>query len=81
MISLSYPAYFSSGAKKPPIIEKAMSPVCGEMVETTVRLQPITGVPTRRPVAKMRRFSGEKGSTSGGTLSHRILALVPRPPR
>ena len=29
----------------------------------------------------LNRFSGEKGSVSGGTLSHRILALVPSPPR
>jgi len=46
-----------------------------------VRLAPGAGVPHKRPVPNMRRLSGEKGSVSGGTLSHNILALVPRPPR
>ena len=46
-----------------------------------VRLQPGAGVPQSRPVLKISRLSSEKGSASGGTRSHRILALVPSPPR
>jgi hypothetical protein len=62
-------------------MENAVNPVCGESVETIVRLHPGAGVPARRPVPKINRFSGSKGSTSGPTRSHMILALVPRPPR
>jgi hypothetical protein len=51
------------------------------MVETMVRLQPVAGVPHKSPEANMSRLSGEKGATSGGTLSQIILALVPNPPK
>src|SRR3972149_7635885 len=46
-----------------------------------VRLHPGPGVPTRRPVPKMSKFSGSKWLTSGGTRSQKSLALVPNPPR
>jgi hypothetical protein len=42
-----------------------MSKVCGEMVETMVRLQPMAGVPHKSPVPNMSRLSGEKGAISG----------------
>ena len=64
-----------------PIIEKASNLVCGEMVVTIVRLQPVASVPHNMPAPNMSRFSGENASASGGTRSHNILALVPSPPR
>jgi len=36
-----------------------------------------TGVPSKIPVPNISRLSGEKGSTSEGTLSHNILELIP----
>ena len=62
-------------------MEKPRRRVWGETAVTMVRLHPGAGVPARSPVPKIRRFSGSKGSTSGPTRSHMILALVPSPPR
>jgi hypothetical protein len=51
------------------------------MKVTTVRLALKAGVPLKRPLLNISRFSGSNGLTSGGTLSQWILTLVPRPPR
>jgi hypothetical protein len=40
-------------------------------------LAPGTGVEIKMPALKISGLSGEKGSTSGGTLSHKIFAAVP----
>jgi len=61
-------------------MEYAIRFVCGEKVETTVRLAPGAGVPHSKPALNIKMFSGENGSISGGTLSQRILAFVPKPP-
>ena len=46
-------------------IENAINCVWGEIVETMVRLQPVAGVPHKRPALKISGFSGANGSTSG----------------
>lgn len=69
MITWSNPAYLSSGPKNPPALLSPRMPVRGERALTFTRHAPENAVPTRGPVANMSRFSGEKGSTSGGTSS------------
>jgi hypothetical protein len=46
-------------------MEKAISFVWGEMVETMVRLQPVAGVPHSRPAAKYQQIVGREGFDLG----------------
>ena len=51
------------------------------MAEIIVLFAPGAAVPHSNPALKISRLSGENASVSGGTLSHKSFALVPKPPR
>ena len=75
-MTASYPAYFSSAAKWPPMCPLATSGVGQQVGHSVVMaVRPLQGapVPARGPVAKTTLFSGSNGLVPAGTSSQRTL--------
>ncbi len=69
MMMTSYPAFFISAGKCPPVVATPIAPVAGDFALMAMRLAHGMVVPVNGPGAKISLFSGPSGSQSAGTSS------------
>ena len=64
---VSNPAFLSSGPKNPAASDSPAVPVSGDFPTAANRQEAASGEPVMTPVARIRIFSGAKGSVPAGT--------------